>query len=72
MEVLEMRTASASNFNSKMCASLSTYFHPHSKWGVNFGESSQYNKAEALSEGPAVECSLTRRKIWSGFAYIKK
>ena len=59
---------SACNFSSKICASLSTYFHLHSKSGVNFSESPQYNKANAHSDGLAVECSLTGEEMWNGFA----
>ena len=45
----------------------STYFHLHSKWGVNFSEIPQYNKANARSEGPAVECRLTGRRNMERF-----
>ena len=57
----------ACNFSSKVCASSPTYFHPHSKWGVNFSERPPHNIANALSDGPAVECSLRGQETWSGF-----
>jgi hypothetical protein len=72
MAMLEMRAEVPVTLAVKYVRHPSTYFHLHSKWGVNIRVSLQYNKADARSEGPAVECRLAGRKTWSGFALINK